>query len=424
MANTRLVTPMRAGALMGTAAFALLSATGAHAAGDADGRCPVMATAGGVQVMVSKSDDLFLAAPSGMATPVAQACVDYGLSESTAFASGPYPGETVVSAPPLLRGLTSVPVPDYPVYASSQFPSAQDSRVEQQGLTLRSRSAETSSEATARNGAEPEGGSVAAKAKAVADVDPEGRATVATATSDTQPFTVNEVLRLGQTHSFAQSKVGPDGVLRRESRLTIGHTEVAGQTVEITPDGLRGAGQPVALPEDSAVEALEAAGIQVRYLKAEETPRGILSAGIEITAENQDPQSGATSRVHYTVGRSFAAAAPVADRGGASEDEVPAIDTDAGIAVSGDDDGGTRRPIDVGVADTGPVGPEAPAPVVDAEDLPTAVDPPPPAVAQETRLVGKPLDLALTGLYLAFVIAAMALVVGGTLLRMLGVRTQ
>lgn len=381
-----------------------------------EGACPVIASAQGVQVMVSKSDDLFLTAPFGAGLPVAQSCVDYQVRDSSSFASAPYPGQPVISASPMLRGMTSLPIPDYPLYAQSRYPSAKKSAVSEQGYSLSARSDESSSESEARSQAGQDAGSAGSTAaSAVARVDPEAKASDATAKSVTLPVTINDVLELGHVHSVATAKVA-DGKLVRSSQLRVGHTTVAGQEVVITPEGVQAAGETVALPDGDPAEALAAAGVSVRYLKEVKTTRGVLSAGIEVLARQQDPATGAGYDLHYTFGRAFAAAAEVDERSGGA---LPPGDIPAGVPASGPADSG--QPV-TGDAASGPIpGGEAPTP----GELPdVAKVPGPQAAPEQVRLTGGPVEMGMAGLYLVIVFGALAMFASGMLLRLLGVRTR
>ncbi|MGH3521134.1 MAG: hypothetical protein ACRDQ7_27910 [Haloechinothrix sp.] len=409
-------------ALAGAGAVLLLAVapSGAAAEEPEEAGCPVVAAAQGVQVMVSASDNLLLQAPSGAGVPVAQACVDYGIQDSSGFAANPYPGSTVVALPALLRGQTGQAVPDYPAYVASRHPSVEESKAERQGHALSSRSTATSTKAQARSGVGSDAasaGSAAALAEAV--VNPDTRQAIATATAETQPLTINDVLRLGEVRSVATAKVDAAGKVTRDSQLRIGRTEVAGQVVEITPDGVRAAGQPVGLPDANPAEALEQVGVRVRYLAQEKTARGVLSAGIEIFARHQDPQSGAVYTAQYTFGRSFAAAQQVERPAGRAGGDVPLPPVqDSGSA------GAAPVAEDVPVGDAvagGPAPAEAPLPAAGPPDSAAA---PEPVIAAPARLAGNPVDMGVTGLYLVLVFGAVAMFACGTLLRLLGVKTR
>lgn len=413
--------PGRRTARVATVAGLLLSAVGLPgwaAATSGEGGCPVVASAQGVQVMVSASDNLLLQAPTGASVPHAQACVNFGLSDSSGFAGSPYPGETVLAAPALVRGAIdeAAPIPDYPAHATSRHPGSEDSEVEQPGLSLSSHSSGTSTEARAYTGVGQDGTDAgSALATASAEVDPDAKTATATAVSDTQPLTVNEVLELGRVRSIATAEIDADGKVRRTSKLLVGRTAVAGQVVQITPEGVEAAGQTAPLPEADPVKQLEAAGIEVRYLTEEKTERGVLSAGIEVTLRRTDPDTGAVTTVAYTLGRAFAAVAPVEARGGTpAVPGVPAIPPPAegAPAVAEGQAPLESAPVAGDFSEAAPLPGKAP-------DVAPAL-----VVAQPTRTAGKPVDMGVTGFYLVVVFAALTMVASGTLLRLLGVRTR
>lgn len=384
-----------------------------------EGGCPVVASAQGVQVMVSASDNLLLQVPSGAGVPVAQACVDHAVGDSSGFASAAYPGETIVSAPALLAGATGQPFPRFPAYAASRHPSNDEEAESGHGYALKSHSGANASESTARAGIGQDAVSAAATvASAKAVVDPSSRASTANAASDAQPVIINGVLELGRVQSSASATMR-EGKLERASALRVGRTTVADQTVEITPKGVRAAEETVAVPGAAEpVDALAAAGVQVRYLHEFKTARGILSAGIEIMARQNNPETGAVYTVHYIFGRAFAAAAHVEPEASAGKPDQPA--TSGGFSGSG-----SSSEVDQGesVDATAPVGSSS----VPAEAPAAAVDAPQVAAGTETGavlLAGKPADMRILQAYLTVLFGALAMVVGGTLLRLLGVKTR
>lgn len=403
-------------AVVGLGAALLLAGlpAGAAAVEQPEGSCPVVATAQGLQITVSASDNLLLAAPAGAGIPVAQACVDYGVRDSSAFASSPYPGESVIAAPGLISNRMGQEMPAYPAYAASRYPAKEHAKVEQPGYSLRSDSTEVSSQARARSavGAEDDSASTVATAKST--VDPATTASAATGQADTQPLTVNGVLRLGHVHSVASAKVDPDGKLQRSSDLQIGRTTVGGQEVVITPKGVRAAGQTVPVPETPPAEALEDAGVTVRYLTSERTRSGVMSAGIEVRARRQDPESGAVTTVQYTLGRSFAAASPAVQEPG-GPGGVPAVPVDPADPASNGSVGGT------GTAG-GPVPAAAPEAPADAPAAPSGG--PSPELAGPNQLLANPVDVGAAGLYLVLMLGALVMVASATLLRLLGVKTR
>lgn len=418
---------------VGAALLLVVAPSGAAAAADDDpalypevraGGCPVVASAQGISAVVWKRPDLVMELPTGVTVPEAQACVDYSVKDAKAFASSPYPGETAVGLTPLASGLLSgqtgqeVSLPAYPAEASADYPGVPESKVEQPGFSLTARSTETSARSTARSGAEnDQAGAGTTAASADTAVDPATKSARALAVSDTQPLTVGEVLKLGHLYSMAKAEVRADGRVIRASELRIGRTMVGDQVVEITPDGVRALGTTTPLPEADPSEQLEAAGVRVRYLAERKTPTGVLSAGVEVIAQQTD-QDGAVSTVRLTVGRAFAAVAQpdsVPSAPGVPEIPLAPVDTES----SGDPTVGASG--SGGEAASGPVPEDAPLP---AEAPKAGEDAPAPEVAAPAGLAGTVADMGVAGLYLVLVLGALAMLVSGTLLRLLGVRTR
>ncbi|MPY79406.1 MAG: hypothetical protein GEV04_13140 [Actinophytocola sp.] len=381
--------------------------------------CPVVAAAQGVHLMVSASDNILLEKPGGVSLPAAQSCVDYVVRESWSFAGAPYPGENMAALPASLRN-SGLPVPDYPAYTSSRYPSSQRSAKSEHGYTLRASSEETSSESAAHTGANDDTASaLSLAASAMSAVDPAAGTSRAHAESDLRPITIKGVLELGRIHSTATATMTRDGEVRRDSLLSVGQTSVAGQRVRITQDGIEAVGKTVDMPRPDPAAALEAAGITMRYLAASKTKRGVLSAGIEVLVRYRDAERGEAYQAHYALGRTFAAAAEVtANESGVFGGAVP-TGTESGERGTGE----ARVPV---AAASGPAPEESGVPSSAGAVSAPEMAPPPEvrAAPAPARLVGAPLDMGFAGLYLVIVFGALATVAGGTLLRLLGVKTR
>lgn len=378
------------------------------------GACPVVAGAQGLQLMASASDNLFLAAPTGAGVPVAQTCVDVRIGDSTGYASSPYPGETVLS-------LVGSKAP-FPGYASSRHPTDPRSKVDGPGFAMTSTSKEHSSKATAKMGlSEQPAHAASTVASAQSFVDPATGEATATATSDTEPLTINDVLELGRIRSSATATVTAGGKLQRDSMLQVGRTAVAGQEVQITPDGVEAVGEKVAGPGADPNDVLGAAGIELRLVKEQQAPQGVVSAGIEIIARQTNPDSGEEYVVHYTVGRAFASAVAVEPGSGVGVPPVSPpspVPTDAPSANEG-----TAVSTETGSISSGSA---APRPAPAAAPVPEIGSSPPrqPVIAAPVQRATNPVDIGAAALYLTLAFSALALFAGGTLLRLLGVKTR
>lgn len=419
-------------AASGAVLLSLSGLPGAAAAQSADEQppeersCPVVAAATGVHLMGRASDNILLEKPGGVSLPAAQSCVAYGLRDSWSFAGAPHPGENLTALPASLRG-SGLPVPDYPAHVASRYPASPKAEKSENGYTLRARSGETSSESTAHSGVDEEAASIAAATvSARSEVDPVEGTSRAHAESDTRPITIADVLVLGRIRSTATASMSADGAVTRDASLRVGTTSVAGERVEITPDGVVAAGQTVGTPTPDPAEALEEAGISVRYLTPLKTERGVVAAGIEVLVRHRDAESGAVYEAHYTLGRALAAVSEVPADPGSGGDVAAGTSTGTESATSG---AGTAS--EQPVAGDAASGPATAADVSGAPGAPQAAEaphvaPPPDvrAAPAPARLSGTPVGMGIAGLYLVIVFGALAMVAGGTLLRLLGVKTR
>ncbi|MGD6756894.1 hypothetical protein [Streptomyces sp. BH105] len=421
--------PRRARALCGAGTAALLvllpAATGSAGAAEpeaADGEdCPVAAMAQGVQVTVSASNDTLLSAPAGAGIPVAESCVNYAVGESSGWASSPYPGETVISAPALIGGQTGQKFPDYPLYAASKYPSEDSAKAGRAPHIMRAHSTRTSTDAVAGTVLGKDATGASTRTSAHSSVDPDALTGTAEASADTRPWSVNGVLDIGRIRSSASAGVDRSGKVVRDSELTIGRTEIAGQGVEITPDGLKVKGKAVKLPGGGAggadpaealTQALAKAGVKLRYLDEKRTEHGVESAGLEVRARQQDTRSGSVYTVTYVFGRASADARRVEAPPG-SGDMPPAPAPQAPSGTGGGDGADAPAP--------GGGGGGADTPKTPSDD---GGSPAGPKDTRPVRLATNPTDMGVTGLYIVLAFGAVATFAAGTLLRLLGVKTR
>ena len=382
-----------------------LAVAGRAAAQSTGNNCPVTATAQGAEIAFSANDNVLTQAPAGAGVPAVQACVNFGLGSSSAYASNPYPGETVLS---ITQGAPSA-APAYPFYVSSSYPSTPHAGSAQPGYSLDAASTKTSSTSAAKTGGAQGGGSAGAVvASTTATVDPATGASQATAQADTQPLTINGVLVLGQVHSMASDAAGPGGRHVSQSVLQIGRTTVAGQVVQITPQGIQAAGHTVPLPGAGLAGALRQAGVSVRYLSAVKTSQGVESAGLEVTAVQKNPDTGGIYTVDYVFGRSFAAAAPVPANGSTGVSSQP--------GAAAPSPGGALRSPGGARGSPGALGPTGGA--AGRMQLPLVTGGP--GSLRSARVQ----DMGIPGVYLVTVLCVLAMFGCGTLLRLLGVRNR
>jgi hypothetical protein len=386
----------------------------------------VVASADGARVTFTAKDFLLIEDLADVGVASAQADT-HSTSGSRGFAGNPYPGDAVMTTPDLVSGLlqqqtgVEVEVPNYPLTVSSSSWGDKESKLEQPGYSLSSVSSEFANRSQATAGMTAEqgrAGQLVALAKTSAN--PRTGVAEAAALSDVQGITVNEILQFGRVRSSATVQIDAKGTVRSTSDLALADTRVAGHRVAITPKGIQADDQAVSAPtSEQLAEALKQAGVTVRYLAPERTKTGVVSAGVEVTATQADPTgSSATFVARYVLGRASAQAPDGAqhfdDATPSAIGPVPA----AGL--------GKAEPIGESGPAPGVSGPAAgpggiPAPA-EAPPAPRAAGPDP--SGQAVALRGWPTDVGATGIYLTVVFVALAMFVGGTLVRLLGVRTQ
>jgi hypothetical protein len=246
----------------------------------------------------------------------AQAELD-ALGSSRAFASAPYPGELVVSLPGTVNGVgagTFPPVPSYPFYAASAHPSEPEAFEDVGPYSLRATSADDASEATARLGISTTPPKVSSASGHAKVSTPSSGPFVAEAEAEIAPFTIADVLTVGEVRSTARVEYDPTDAGRapvKRSSLAFGTMAVAGVQVGLTEKGLEVQGSAVPVDPSALVAVLSAAGILLEYLPAVETDASITSASVRITYTENFPTAGDTT-VRFVLGQVSA----TADRGG------------------------------------------------------------------------------------------------------------
>jgi hypothetical protein len=379
--------------------------------------------------------------------PVSQSVID-GLGNSRAFASLPYPGDLAISGPGLLAGLTGLPSPpSYPFYVSSSHPTTPEAKLAQPGYALSAKSTESSSEgATMTGGGSGSGTSASAIGSTVTDATTSRDATsgvvtaVATGTADV--VNIGGVLRIGQVDARAKVTRGPGTDPTREASFVINGMSIAGQTVGFSEKGFAFAGTNTPIPQGNPLlDALKQAKITVEYLSRVDNPDGVVSPGLVIRQEQATP-GGPTMVIRYVFGQ-MAASATVSGSPTSIGDSLPALDTSpsdtqvigppadtpapastttgpvALPATTGDsstyDNSGT------GAADSGAsTVPEA-APAAAPVSEPQATN-----IVQEAAPISRtPMTLVDTAsIYLILVAAATVAFLGGTVLRLMGVKLK
>jgi hypothetical protein len=239
--------------------------------------------------------------------PVAQAVVN-GLGASTAFASAPFPGETVVAGSGTFAGVTGLPNPgNYPFYVATSYPSKTDNSAGVVGYDLKAHSDESSSTATASQGGwSGDNAVLAGRATGTAARDDAG-AVKAQSQSDTRAVAIGDVLRIANATATASVSRAPGAEATRTAGFAATGVSIAGQAVGLGEKGFTLAGTDVPLPDSSPLrKALSERGISVTYLHRTDTPEGVVSPGLMITQTGSPPDGGPATVFQVVLGQAVA----------------------------------------------------------------------------------------------------------------------
>ena len=383
--------------------------------------------------------------------PVSQSVID-GLGNSHAFASLPYPGDLAITGPGLLAGLTGLPSPPpYPFYVSSSHPTAPEGKLAQPGYELTANSTEAASKAsTMTGGGQGDGDSASSFGKTVTNAQTSREATtgavtaVATGTADV--INIGGVLRIGQVDAKAKVVRSPGTDPTREASFVINGMTIAGQTVGFSEKGFTFAGTNTPIPAGNPLtETLKQAKINVEYLAKTDNPDGVVSPGLVIRQEQATP-GGPTMVFRYVLGR-MAAFATVSGSPTSIGDSLPELGTGPSdtTTIGGDfptDTSATLPAIDTSAPavedtsgyDSSSTGSyDSGSGVATTTDSAPAVTTPAPEPAAPTANVvqeaapisGTPMTLVDTSsVYLILVAGATVALLGGTVLRLMGVKLK
>jgi hypothetical protein len=379
--------------------------------------------------------------------PVSQSVID-GLGNSRAFASLPYPGDLAITGPGLVAGLTGLPSPPpYPFYVSSSHPTTPEGKMAQPGYELHANSAESSSKAsTMTGGGQGDGqtGSSIGKTITVADTsrDAGTGAVTAVATGTADVINIGGVLRIGQVDAKAKVSRTPGADPTREANFVINGVSIAGQAVGFSDKGFTFAGTNVPIPAGNPLtEALKQAKISVQYLARVDNPDGVVSPGLVIKQEQATP-GGPTMVFRYVFGQ-MSASATVSGSPTSIGDSLPPLETgpsdtqvigdttpsdtsfpttDATLPATGTDTGGYDN--SATGYDTGS-GASTTTDTTPAEPAPAAAAPQTNLVQEAAPISGTPMTLVDTSsVYLILVAGATVALLGGTVLRLMGVKLK
>lgn len=289
-----------------------------------------VAAADGVRLNIQLKGYLVVEQIADVGGPTAQALVSS--VDSAGYAGFPWPGSETLAVYGLGRGATGAPLPDYPlaVQSSSAKPEA---TAEAGVVVLKAKTEPSKSEASATGGVASGGLSTGRTvATAVAEHEPSSGTAVAEATNVAEVINVDGVLRLGAISSKSKVSATPGQEPARETSLQVSHVTIAGQSVGFTDEGFVFAGTNTPIPADNPLaKALADNGIEMTYVASEQSPDGVVSAGLRVTLVRQVPGLPEPVRIVYEFGRVSASAVG----GGASPDE-PGLAESAAQAVARD----------------------------------------------------------------------------------------
>jgi hypothetical protein len=385
--------------------------------------------------------------------PVSQSVID-GLGNSRAFASLPYPGDLAISGPGLLASLTGLPSPPpYPFYVASSHPTTPEAKVGQPGYEL----AATSTESTSKGSTMTGGGSgseanASSIGKTVTDAETSRDATsgvvTAVASGSADVINIGGVLRIGQVVALAKVTRGPGSEPTREASFAIYGITIAGQSVGLSEKGFTLGGTNTPIPQGNPLlEVLKQAKITVTYLSRIDNQDGVVSPGLVVRHEQAAP-SGPTMVFRYVFGQ-MAASATVSGSPTSIGDSLPALDTGpsdtqmisppadtapvsstatepVAVPTAADDSSGGYDGSGYGTDGAGAVDTDS---STTAEPTEAAAPAPAPAsgtgVQEAAPISGTAMTLVDTAsVYLILVAGAAVALVGGTVLRLVGVRLK
>jgi hypothetical protein len=431
------------------AVFVVLGAAGLGLApgAQADGEAPT-----GSYTITARADTFAFefmetgapAAPGGevfYATPsTAQALLD-AVGRSQGYAAAPSPGPFFATLPSNGNGVAAgfgfpFSFPDYPFYASSDYPVTPTADKAFGPFRARAESNQYRAMGDARSGGltNDDPAFLSSRAAATVTLDPDSRARTAVADSRFDGFTTGP-LALGQSLAHAKMTQVPGSAPTKESSFTLGSFTIAGVQIAVTDKGFRVGDQAPPTADLSQLFGLLAqAGITVEYLPATQTDTSIDSAGLRVTRAGADP-NGTQHKIALILGRvgtsiqggnsplisgdttvvedSPPPATPAADPAVAPSADSGTVDTtnlDAGSSLASDL--GSFPYASGSGAALSPAGPATGAPT----SAPGVAQLASPAAAFPVRGPNT------TGFYVALVVAGLLMTVGTRLLAVVGVR--
>jgi hypothetical protein len=409
------------------------TALGTAAPARADSAFTLSAMAEGVSVVISNAT-IPLIQSVQVNTPMASTMLN-SRGQGSSYSAAPDPGQDVAELPATgsaemcaileaygakLPGCAIVAkqVPAYP-YAYAQSGDAPQDR-DFAGAHMHAEATDSSSEAQTVVGASGAGSAVSTARSAAAG----DGSTATSAVTSVDSLQMGTYVELSGIHAVAAANRGLDGRLSLSSSFQIGHLTVDGLDVGYE-DGsfvLLGRGIPAPVPTQQVFASLKSAGITATFLPATKTTTGITSEGLMLSYTIPGAPSGIVppiplplpigvgvpttpTTITYVLGRAQVASTNQAI-GGFNFGGLPGVL------------GGVAPPLTGTSGGTTPLTATAPlsTPNVASPQSGTTA-PPAVAVARRGAWTSDSADV-----YLAFVVAALAMFGGVSVLRFLGVR--
>lgn len=358
--------------------------------------------------------------------------------QSAGFASFPYPGEDVATAPGLVAAAVGVPVPEYPLIALSSAGSDPQS-VEYPGVSLRAASE------TLRTRAEAVVGSPASGSRAQASIvhDEDLGRVVAASEATVQMLDLGGGLVISGTVSSAAATLTSGGV-ETDSELTVGRIRAPGLEMTV-PDSaplggtdisdpeigivdgefvlslpVGGGSQTFALPVDVVTEAFAAAGVELVLAGAEKTDSGVVAATVTIRTTLAEPPDNTVFTGESGIEVKLGGASAFIGAAGPPPSPFQGP-LDVPVASAGSDPGSLNIPGPSVAATDGPL--PSPSPRTDSGSGVTSSQPSVGPIVAEPLRSAPPLD-GIFDVYLLFVVSGLVGTTVSQLVRKMGVRVS
>jgi len=235
--------------------------------------------------------------------PSTHAIIDTA-GRSEAYASFPYPGDNVVTAPPLIAGASGgkINLPAYPFFVGSSSPSVPKQEAGSGPYAIKAESTDGASTASASAGLNSEGQAALGLARSASSTTASTDSVVSQAATEVTAFAVGP-LKIGRVASTAKTVLGSDGQLSRQADTQIAGVMVGDTAVAITPKGLVIAGQTSPLNSAPVHDALTQAKINVELMPQDNAASGVVAPAVRVT---QQDQSGSGMTTVYLIGAASA----------------------------------------------------------------------------------------------------------------------